>query len=124
MNNYNYIFLFVASFLLGSCGNESSQGNNSPETVVRNVHNAMIEGNCAEIQASCLAKQGEDIQEWCSDESDFGKDVARAKEEYGDRFDWEVSGISAKVEFTSPDGSNTLTETVILENGTWKMKMH
>ena len=45
------------------------------------------------INANCLDQQGDDIQEWCSDESDFGRNVERAKEKYGDRFNWEVSCI-------------------------------
>lgn len=117
-----YLFAFV--LLLASCGNESSKSTSSPEDAVRNVMNAIIQGDCMAIQANCLDKQSEDIQEWCSDESDFGLDVEKAKAEYGDRFDWEVSRISAEVEFTSPDGSSILTERVILENGSWKMKMH
>lgn len=118
------ILLFAVVLLLASCGNEPSRSTSSPENAVRNVMNAVIQGDCMAIQANCLEKQSEDIQEWCSDESDFGEDVERAKAEYGDRFDWEVSRISAEVEFTSPDGSSSFTERVILENGSWKMKMH
>lgn len=113
----NKFLLFAVGLLLVSC-----QSNNSPENAVRNVINAIIQDDCEALQAGCSEEQGEEIQEWCSDESDFGRDVERAKEMYGDRFDWEVS--SARLKFTSPDGSDTEYFNVILENGIWKMEMH
>ena len=113
----NKFLLFAVGLLLVSC-----QSNNSPENAVRNVINALIQDDCEAIQAGCSEEQGEEIQEWCSDESDFGRDVERAKEMYGDRFDWEVS--SARLKFTSPDGSDTESFDVILENGIWKMEIN
>ena len=110
----NKFLLFAVGLLLVSC-----QSNNSPENAVRNVMNALIQDDCEAMQAGCSEEQGEDIQEWCSDEKDWGQDVERAKEMYGDRFDWEVS--SARLEFTSPDGSDSETLDVILENGIWKV---
>ena len=112
----NKFLLFAVGLLLVSC-----QSNNSPENAVRNVVNALIQGDCEAFQAGCSEEQGEDIQEWCSDESDYGRDVERAKETWGDRFDWEVSSASASLKFTSPDGSDSETLNVILENGIWKM---
>jgi len=113
----NKFLLFAVGLLLVSC-----QSNNSPEDAVRNVINALIQDDCEAIQAGCSEEQGEDIQEWCSDESNWGQDVERAKEMYGDRFDWEVS--SARLKFTSPDGSDTESFDVILENGIWKMEIN
>ena len=112
----NKFLLFAVGLLLVSC-----QSNNSPENAVRNVINALIQDDCEAIQAGCSEEQGEDIQEWCSDESDYGQAVEKAKEMFGDRFDWEVSSASASLKFTSPDGSDSETLNVILENGIWKM---
>jgi len=84
--------------------------------------NAMIDGDCATLKANCLDSQGADIDKWCSDQADFGRDAAKAREEFGDQFDWEVASVKedgnrAEVTFIAPDGTTDMTETVILENG-------
>lgn len=86
--------------------------------------NALIQGDCEGIKANCSEDQAGKIDEWCSDESDFGRDVERAKDEFGDSFDWKVVSITAEVEFESLDGKKKDDFEVVLENGVWKMAMN